>query len=239
MFQKFMRIFSKNPNREQTILRRISTILEFQRKDEFRILDDGTGRGVIARGLSDRGTIIGIDQASEFAKKRKRMGNPQFLRAVGEFLPFKPNSFDVIISQMVLEHVFWVKKYLEEIYRVIELKGILYLAFPNRGFPIEPHTKIPIIPYLPHKLFQKIVDAKIGRKYPLNYLSYKTLKVISGVGFNKVRDLVQIFLKNQYRFYPAVPPFICRLLVKIYWIARFFIPTWIWLLEKTWNIKWS
>lgn len=228
-----MRFFSKNPNRERTILRRISTILDFQRKDEFRILDDGTGRGMIARGLNNRGTIIGIDQSSEFSKKKSKTGNPQFLKAVGEFLPFKPKSFDVIISQMVLEHVFRVAKYFEEIYRVLKENCTLYLAFPNRGFPIEPHTKIPMIPYFPHGLFQRIVNAKIGKKYPLNYLSYKTLKIISGVGFRKVRDLVPIFLKNQHRFYPSVPPFICLLLVKVYWIVRFFIPTWIWLLEKT------
>ena len=233
MFQKFMRVFSKNPNREQTILRRISTILDFRRKDEFRILDDGTGQGVIAKGLSNRGTIIGIDRSSEFSGKRNRRGNPQFLRVVGEFLPFKAKSFDVIISQMVLEHVFKVEKYLEEIYRVLEEKGILYLAFPNRGFPIEPHTHIPIIPYFPHGLFQKIVNAKLGKNYPLNHLSHKISAVILRVGFRKVRDLVPIFLKSQQRFYPSVSPFMCRILVTLYWIARFFIPTWIWLLEKT------
>lgn len=233
MFQKFMRFFSKKPNRERIILRRIGALLDFQREKGLRILDDGTGRGVIVEGLSNRGTIIGIDRSLEFARKKDRMGNPQFLRAAGEFLPFKPNSFDAIISQMVLEHVFKVEKYLEEIYRVLEERGILYLAFPNRGFPVEPHTKIPIIPYFPHRLFQKIVNAKIGRKYPLNHLSYKISAVISKVGFRKVRDLVPIFLKNQQRFYPSVSPFICHILRKLYWIARFFIPTWIWLVEKT------
>jgi len=232
MFLKFMRFFPKNPNREQIILRRITKILDFQRKDEFRILDDGTGRGMIARGLSNRGTTIGIDQSSEFSKKRSNMENTQFLKAVGEWLPFKPNSFDAIISQMVLEHVFSVERYLEEIFRVLEGKGIVYLAFPNRWFPIEPHTHVPIIPYLPHGLFQKIVDAKIGKNYRLNYLSYKTLNVISKIGFKKVRDLVPIFLKNQHQFYSSTSPFICRVLVKIYGVARFFIPTWIWRLEK-------
>ena len=233
MFQKFLRFFSKAADRERIILRRITRILDLLRRDNLTILDDGTGQGLIARGLATRGFIIGIDQIPNFVKAKNKLETAQFLIAVGEFLPFKPESFDVIISQMVLEHVFNVEKYLKEINFVLKEKGFVYLALPNRLFPIEPHTGIPIIPYLPHGSFQKIVNAKMGKEYPLNYLTYKILNIISKVGFKKIQDLVLSFLKNSDQFYPSIPLFLCQLLAKAYGITRFFIPTWIWLLEKT------
>jgi hypothetical protein len=73
----------------------------------------------------------------------------------------------------------------------------------------------------------------MGKEYPLNYLTYKILNTISKVGFKKIRDLVLGFLKNSDQFYPSVPLFLCQFLAKVYGITRFFIPTWIWLLEKT------
>jgi ubiquinone/menaquinone biosynthesis C-methylase UbiE len=202
--------------------------------DDLRILDDGTGKGIIAKGLIKRGLIFGIDRTSIFLAKSKKkdLEQPEFLIAVGEYLPFRPDSFHVIISQMVLEHVFNVRKYLEEVYFVLKEKGFFYLAFPNRFFPIEPHTHIPIIPYLPHRIFQRIINTIKGENYPLNYLSYKILNIILKIGFKRVRDLVPNFLKNPKLYYPSVPLSLCRGLAKFYGLTRFFIPTWIWLLEK-------
>jgi len=234
MLQKFRRIFWRTSDREKTILTRIRKILNFLQMDDIWILDDGTGKGLIARGLIKQGHIIGIDQTSSFLIKSKKnnLEKPEFIMAVGEYLPFRPNSFHVIISQMVLEHVFNVKKYLEEIYFVLNEKGIVYLALPNRLYPIEPHTNIPFITYLPHILFQKIVNAKMRKVFPLNCLNYNILKVISKVGFRRVRDLVPLLLKNAEQFYPSVPGFICRFLIRTYRILCFFIPTWIWLFKK-------
>jgi len=227
-----MRFFLKNLNRKNIILRRIGKILNYLQPGERNVLDDGTGLGMITRGLEVHGLTIGIDRIASFLRKRRKGEQFQFIKAVGEFLPFKVGSFHLIISQMVLEHVFNVKKYLEEIYFVLKEKGIVYLALPNRLYPIEPHTNIPFITYLPHWLFQKIVNIKIRKDFALNYLNYKILKVISKIGFKQVRDLVPFFLQNSTEFYPAVPTFICRFLAQTYGLLRFFIPTWIWLFKK-------
>lgn len=47
---------------------------------------------------------------------------------VGEYLPFKSDKFDVIISTQVLEHVDDPKRVIEELYRVIKKEGIIILS---------------------------------------------------------------------------------------------------------------
>ena len=133
---------------------------------------------------------------------------------------------------MVIEHVEDVEKYLQEIYRVLKKGGIAYMGLPNRMFPMEPHTKIPLITYLPHRGFQKVVNAKARREYRINYISYSLMKEISAVGFKKTHDITRFFLKRGDQFYPSIPLFICRFLQRSYRILRFFIPTWVWVLRK-------
>lgn len=232
MTKKSIGFFSNKANREKSILNRINFVLDWgQINDEF-ILDDGAGAGKIAQGLSNRGVVIGIDLIRNFPKKSEANRTFRFINAVGEYLPFKPKIFSGIISQMVLEHVKNIENYLQEIYYVLKQNGLVYLAFPNRMFPIEPHTKIPLISYLPHNFFQRIVNMKIGRNYPLKFLTYKILKEISAIGFKEVRDLVPYLLKRRNQFYPQVPSFVCRFLARTYRILRYFIPTWIWVLRK-------
>ncbi len=232
MYFNSMIIFSKRRNREKTIVERIDNVLNFLQFKNGIILDDGTGSGKIAKGLQKRGYIVGIDQTLIFSTKKNRCSSINFIKAIGEFLPFKSESFDFIISQMVLEHVLDVNKYLQEVFRVLKQNKMVYLALPNRIFPIEPHTKIPLITYFPHGLFQQIINSKIGKTYPLNYLTYKILKMIVAIGFKKVWDIVPYFLKNRARFYPAVSAGVCRILLRAYRLLRFFIPTWIWILQK-------
>ncbi|HUY00326.1 MAG TPA: class I SAM-dependent methyltransferase [Candidatus Deferrimicrobium sp.] len=227
-----MRTIFRRQNREKVILERINFILKTKDQGSGFILDNGTGSGKIAIGLQDEGFVVGIDHSSDFIKNRSKGIRVHFINAVGESLPFKSDNFQKVISQMVLEHVSNVKKYLREILRVLKQGGMLYLALPNRMFPIEPHTKIPLITYLPHKLFQKIINIKRGKTYPLNYLNYKLLNVLERIGYTKVWDITLFFLKRAPRFYPSVPQALYQFLIKTYRILRFFIPTWIWVLQK-------
>jgi ubiquinone/menaquinone biosynthesis C-methylase UbiE len=228
---RMMRTIFRRDNREKIILERINFILGRPHQGEF-ILDDGTGSGEIAIGLQDKGFVVGIDQSANYIKNRSKSNKVQFVKAVGEHLPFKSETFQRIISQMVLEHVFKVKKYLQEIFRVLRQEGLVYIALPNRMFPIEPHTKIPLITYLPHRLFQKIINIKLGKIYPLNYLNYGVLNNIKKMGFRNIWDITIFFLKRAPRFYPSIPLVLCQFLIKTYRILRFFIPTWIWIFQK-------
>jgi SAM-dependent methyltransferase len=77
--------------------------------------------------------------------------------AAGKPLPFKDNEFDIVYSNAVLEHVgsrAQQKKFIAEMCRVAPRR---FLAVPNRGFPIESHTCLPVIHYLPKPWFRRLL----------------------------------------------------------------------------------
>lgn len=100
----------------------------------------------------------------------------------GEPLPFKANEFDIVYSNAVLEHVgnrARQRSFIEEMCRVAPRR---FLAVPNRSFPVEHHTCLPLVHYLPKALFRKILR---GTRYDywsyesnLNYISASELRRI-------------------------------------------------------------
>jgi SAM-dependent methyltransferase len=67
----------------------------------------------------------------------------------GEALAFADNSFDLVYSSNVLEHVADPGKVLAEAMRVLRSGGYLFFTFPNYGSWWEGHYGIPWLPYLP------------------------------------------------------------------------------------------
>jgi Methyltransferase domain len=74
----------------------------------------------------------------------------RYVRANALHLPFKAGSFDFVHSSAVLEHVGSSEnqaKLIAECLRVARL-GVC-LTTPNRWFPIEVHTQLPLVHWLP------------------------------------------------------------------------------------------
>ncbi|OGT39881.1 MAG: hypothetical protein A3E81_01815 [Gammaproteobacteria bacterium RIFCSPHIGHO2_12_FULL_36_30] len=98
-------------------------------------------------------------------------------------LPFKDNSIDVVFSSAVIEHVGSLDeqaKMIKECFRVCK-KGV-FITTPNRWFPIDPHTFIPFIHWLPKKWHRSILK-KIGLQFfaleeNLNLLETKAIQKI-------------------------------------------------------------
>jgi methyltransferase family protein len=100
----------------------------------------------------------------------------------GEPLPFKDNEFDIVHSNAVLEHVgsrARQNKFITEMCRVAPRR---FLAVPNRGFPIESHTGLPLVHYLPKNWFRRLLR---GTRYDcwsheenLNYISASELRAL-------------------------------------------------------------
>jgi ubiquinone/menaquinone biosynthesis C-methylase UbiE len=72
----------------------------------------------------------------------------------------KDNSFDIVHSNATLEHVGDFNnqiKFIKECIRVS--KKFVFIQTPNKNYPLEFHTKIPFIQYLPCKIYKKILRA--------------------------------------------------------------------------------
>jgi SAM-dependent methyltransferase len=91
-----------------------------------------------------------------------KQNNDYVLCGVGEHLPFPENSFDLILSNEVIEHVQSDREAILEIIRTLKRGGRLTLFCPNRGYGFETHGiywhgeyhfgNIPFVNYLPRKL---------------------------------------------------------------------------------------
>jgi 2-polyprenyl-3-methyl-5-hydroxy-6-metoxy-1,4-benzoquinol methylase len=100
--------------------------------DKPRILDFGCGPGWLSNILSTFGPTVGIDLSPQaIADAKKRYLGPQF-DAVDVFRwEYIPKSFDVVVSQEVIEHVEDQPRYIEMISELLTDRGLLILTVPN------------------------------------------------------------------------------------------------------------
>jgi SAM-dependent methyltransferase len=73
----------------------------------------------------------------------------------GVQLPFESSSFDIVLSNHVIEHVGTAqaqKAHLEELSRVMAPDARGYLAVPNRWMLVEPHFHLAFLSWIPEGL---------------------------------------------------------------------------------------
>jgi hypothetical protein len=72
------------------------------------------------------------------------------VRADGRELPFEDGAFDLGFSNAVIEHVaggrHGQRRFLAELCRVA---GRVFVTTPNRRFPVDPHSLLPVVHWLP------------------------------------------------------------------------------------------
>jgi hypothetical protein len=122
-------------------------------------------------------TASGLEDASFL---EDRYPGVRFVQADARKLPFADNSYDFVHSSAVIEHVGSHRNqatFLGELWRVAR-RGI-FVTTPNRWFPIEFHTVLPLVHYLPPTAFRAILRG-MGRDFfsdeaNLNLMSRRTL----------------------------------------------------------------
>ena len=98
-----------------------------------RILDLGCGTGLITRHVNCR-EIIALDINQWAVKKAKsRLEHIKFVVGDAENLPFKSDSFDIIICTDVLEHLLNPKQSLQELHRVMKSGAKLIGTVPSKN----------------------------------------------------------------------------------------------------------
>ena len=140
--------------------RRLQMILRAaEDRSQGRILEDGCGVGMYVAHLKPfGGQVFGLEY--DFERVRAAHQHADLLAcAAGEGLPYPAETFDLILSHEVLEHVRDDRRAVREIVRTLKPGGRLVLFVPNRGYPFETHGvywrgkyhfgNIPLVNYLP------------------------------------------------------------------------------------------
>jgi len=132
-------------------------------------------------------TAIGIDDGAFLETLHPGL---HFVRGDGCALPFADGSFDFAHSSAVLEHVgnrARQAQFLRELFRVAR-RGI-FITTPNRWFPVEFHTMLPLLHWLPPRWYRATLE-RLGHDFfaaeeNLNLLSPRALGELArdaGVG---------------------------------------------------------
>lgn len=133
-----------------------------------RILDNGTGLGTYLEAIgraNPAGVRVGLEIEHERAVSALARADAIVL-GVGEQLPFADNSFDLILSNEVIEHVADDRASVAEMARVARPGGRVVIFAPNRWYPVEQHGVYwrgeyhfgnkPLVNYLPNPLRNRL-----------------------------------------------------------------------------------
>lgn len=156
--------------------------------EKSSILDVGVNGDTIGEGDNyfeklypwpHRITALGIQDASALEKQYPGL---KFVRGDGTHVPFADNSFDIAFSSAVAEHVGSFEKQKKFYAEVLRVGKKAFITTPDRLFPMEVHTGIPFLHWLPKRLFRKIMSM-LGLHYfadeaNLNLLTMKEVKKI-------------------------------------------------------------
>jgi len=125
----------------------------------------------------DRITAVGIDDASFLEELYPGV---TFRSADGRALPFADGEFDVVHSSAVLEHVGGAenqRQFIRELARVA--RRAVFVTTPNRWYPVEFHTMLPLVHWLPKQSFRTLLRLlgyeSLAREENLNLLDTREL----------------------------------------------------------------
>ncbi|GMO17132.1 MAG: hypothetical protein Pg6A_03390 [Termitinemataceae bacterium] len=120
----------------------------------------------------------------------------KFVRnTAGEPLPFADKQFDIVFCSAVIEHTGDYpeqEKFLAELIRVGKK---VFLTTPNKNFPVELHTVLPFVHWLPRKIHQNILSM-LGMRF---YAKTENLNLLNA-------KRIKIFMSNLKQIIPPPPP---------------------------------
>jgi len=115
----------------------------------------------------------------------------------GKPLPFEDKKFDFAFSNAVIEHVGGTEGQQTFVEEIIRVSKSFFITTPNRWFPVEFHTALPLLHWLPKNLHRKIIFA-LGEKYwsseeNLNILSKRELHDLFPKDLEVIVDSIHLF----------------------------------------------
>ncbi len=126
---------------DATYLRHYVTLVTRAAPAGAKVLDLGCGNGISARLINEAGfDVTGTDISPLFLEEAQTWENPRLRYHVCDVmeLPFESESFDVICSNELVEHLPDVETALTEMVRVVRKGGRIVVSGPNLCSPLIP-----------------------------------------------------------------------------------------------------
>jgi ubiquinone/menaquinone biosynthesis C-methylase UbiE len=173
-----------------------------------RILDAGCGRYLrFCKEFSEVASVVGIDVESTLETDNQTL--PFGVRGDVGWLPFPPNSFDMVISRSVVEHLAEPLRVFREFSRVLRPGGKVVIITPNKYDYVSIFAAL--TPYRVHRIlvsriFQVSEDDVFPTLYRANSIS-AIRKALKSAGLAET-ELQTI---NHYPAYLMFSPLLFRL----------------------------
>ena len=97
----------------------------------------------------ERITALGQHEGTTF---RQRFPRIPYVQGDAAELPFEDGSFDIVYSNAVIEHVGGEDAQRRFVAEALRVAPRVFVTTPNRWFPVEVHTRLPLVHWLPEPL---------------------------------------------------------------------------------------
>jgi len=145
------------------------------------ILDIGVGTGYITNMLrkEKQRLIVGLDIDKNVLKSNKlRLFHP--VVADAHHMPFQDEVFAATLFISCVEHLKHPPACINEISRITKKDGLCITQLPNLQWLMEPHTKFPLLYFMPRKLSSTIkkstrytsLNLNVTRKNVLSWFNH-------------------------------------------------------------------
>lgn len=106
-------------------------------------------------------TALGLHDG---VRLRQRYPEVSYVQGDACALPFADGSFDIAFSNAVIEHVGSRDRQALFVQEALRVAGRVFITTPNRWFPIEVHTRLPLVHWLPERVSHAAYEL-VGRDY--------------------------------------------------------------------------
>jgi SAM-dependent methyltransferase len=101
----------------------------------------------------ERITALGLHDGAGFRARYPRI---PYVQGDACALPFDDGAFDVVFSNAVVEHVGGRERQRRFVSEALRVGRRVFLTTPNRSFPIEVHTRLPLVHWLPDAIAHRV-----------------------------------------------------------------------------------
>jgi SAM-dependent methyltransferase len=103
----------------------------------------------------ERVTALGLHDGAGF---RARYPEVRYVQGDACALPFADGEFDIVFSNAVIEHVGPRERQRRLVSEALRVGRRVFVTTPNRRFPIEVHTRLPFVHWLPEGAAHRLYD---------------------------------------------------------------------------------